>query len=83
VADQAGPAAVAGSVHSLSRRQLVRPWAALAALAVVAWVITVALARSMGNGPGTMGLALLPFLGVWVAMMAAMMFPSVAPVAVL
>ena len=37
----------------------------------------------MGNGPGTMGLALLPFLGLWVLMMAAMMLPSVAPVAVL
>jgi len=41
------------------------------------------LARRMGNGPGTMGLALLPFLGLWVVMMAAMMLPSVAPVAVL
>jgi predicted metal-binding membrane protein len=30
-----------------------------------------------------MGLALLPFLGLWVVMMAAMMLPSVAPVAVL
>jgi predicted metal-binding membrane protein len=41
------------------------------------------LARTMGNGPGTMGLALLPFLGLWVVMMAAMVLPSVAPVAVL
>jgi predicted metal-binding membrane protein len=41
------------------------------------------LARAMGNGPGTMGLTLLPFLGLWVVMMAAMMLPSVAPVAVL
>jgi predicted metal-binding membrane protein len=69
--------------QSLPRRQLIRPWIALAALAAAAWVVTIALAGSMGNGPGTMGLALLPFLGVWVAMMAAMMFPSVAPVAVL
>jgi len=37
----------------------------------------------MGNGPGTMGLALPVFLGLWVLMMAAMMLPSVAPVAVL
>jgi predicted metal-binding membrane protein len=37
----------------------------------------------MGNGPGTMGLPLLPFLGLWVLMMVAMMLPSVAPVAVL
>jgi len=28
------------------------------------------LARTMGNGPGTMGLALPPFLGLWVVMMA-------------
>ena len=59
------------------------PWIAVAALAAVAWAVTVMLARTMGNGPGTMGLALLPFLGLWVVMMAAMMLPSVAPVAVL
>jgi len=40
-------------------------------------------ARNTGNCPGTMGLALLPFLALWVPMMAAMMLPSVAPVAVL
>src|SRR6202035_497363 len=49
----------------------------------VAWSVTTAEARSMGNGPGTMGLALLPLLGLWVVMIAAMMLPSVAPVAVL
>ena len=59
------------------------PWIAVAALAAVAWGVTVMLARTMGNGPGTMGLALLPFLGLWLVMMAAMMLPSVAPVAVL
>jgi predicted metal-binding membrane protein len=37
----------------------------------------------MGNGPGTMGLALPSFLALWVLMMVAMMLPSVAPVAVL
>ena len=83
MAHQAGSAAVTRPAHSLLRRQLVRPWIALAALAAAAWVVTIALARGMANGPGTMGLALLPFLGVWVVMMAAMMFPSVAPVAVL
>jgi len=59
------------------------PWLAVTAFAAVAWVVTVMLARKMGNGPGTMGLALAPFLGLWVVMMAAMMLPSVAPVAVL
>ena len=53
------------------------------ALAAVAWTVTLVQARSMGNGPGTMGLASLPFLGLWVLMMAAMMLPSAAPVAVL
>lgn len=36
----------------------------------------------MGIGPGTMGLTLLAFLVLWVVMMAAMMFPSVAPMVV-
>jgi predicted metal-binding membrane protein len=34
----------------------------------------------MGNGPGTMGLALAGFIAVWTTMMAAMMLPAVAPV---
>ena len=83
MADQAGPAALARPARNLPPRQLARPWIALAAVAAAAWVITIWQARGMGNGPGTMGLALLPFLGLWVVMMAAMMFPSVAPVAVL
>jgi predicted metal-binding membrane protein len=83
VADQAGPASAIRPVRGLPARQLALPWIALAALAAAAWAITVAQARSMGNGPGTMGLALLPFLGLWILMMAAMMLPSVAPVAVL
>jgi predicted metal-binding membrane protein len=70
-------------VQALPRRQLALPWIAVTALAALAWAATVMLARNMGNGPGTMGLALLPFLGLWVVMMAAMMLPSVAPVAVL
>ena len=72
-----------GPVQALPPRQLAVPWIAVAALAAVAWSVTIMLARSMGNGPGTMGLALLPFLGLWVVMMAAMMLPSVAPVAAL
>ena len=83
MADQAGPASVIRPVQALPPRQLAVPWIAVAALAAVAWAVTVMLARTMGNGPGTMGLALLPFLGLWVVMMAAMMLPSVAPVAVL
>jgi predicted metal-binding membrane protein len=83
MAEQAGPASVARPVQALPVRQLAVPWIAVAALAAVAWAVTVMLARTMGNGPGTMGLTLLPFLGLWVVMMAAMMLPSVAPVAVL
>jgi predicted metal-binding membrane protein len=83
MANQAGPASATRPVQALPPRQLAVPWAAVAALAAVAWAVTVVLARTMGNGPGTMGLALLPFLGLWVVMMAAMMLPSVAPVAVL
>lgn len=37
----------------------------------------------MGIGPGTMGLSLPLFLSMWVVMMIAMMFPSVAPFVVL
>lgn len=37
----------------------------------------------MGVGPGTMGLSLAAFLALWVVMMMAMMFPSVAPMVVM
>jgi predicted metal-binding membrane protein len=59
----------------------VRLWlvAALFALAGVGWWWTAGQMRGMDEGPwsslGTLGW----FLGVWVVMMAAMMFPSVAP----
>src|SRR3954464_3017165 len=53
--------------------------AALFALAAVGWWWTVRQMRGMDEGPwsglGTLGW----FLGVWVVMMAAMMFPSGAP----
>src|SRR5437899_8649396 len=64
-------------------RELGPAWAALGVLAALAWVITLRQARGMGVGPGTMGMALPLFLAMWVAMMAAMMFPSVAPIAIL
>ena len=83
MADHAGPAPAVRPAQRLPPRQLALPWAAAAAVAAAAWIVVIGQARSMGNGPGTMGLALLPFLGLWVLMMAAMMFPSVTPVAVL
>ena len=53
--------------------------AALFAMAGAAWWWTVHQMRGMDEGPWT-GLGTLGwFLGVWVVMMAAMMFPSVAP----
>lgn len=67
----------------LPPRQLAPAWAALVALAILAWAVTIQQARGMDVGPGTMGLTLPLFLAMWIAMMAAMMFPSVAPIAIL
>jgi predicted metal-binding membrane protein len=53
--------------------------ALLFALAAVAWWSTAQRMSGMDAGPGTALGALGWFLGVWVVMMAAMMFPSVAP----
>jgi predicted metal-binding membrane protein len=53
--------------------------AILLALAVVAWWSTADRMAGMDEGPGTQLGALGWFLGVWVVMMAAMMFPSLAP----
>jgi predicted metal-binding membrane protein len=64
-------------------RQAAVPWGVLLVLAALAWVVTVQQARGMGVGVGTMGMALPFFLAMWVAMMSAMMFPSVAPIAIL
>jgi predicted metal-binding membrane protein len=52
---------------------------ALVALAAVAWLVTADRMSGMDMGPNTDPGALGFFLGVWVVMMAAMMFPSVAP----
>jgi predicted metal-binding membrane protein len=53
--------------------------ALLFALAAVAWWSTAQRMAGMDEGPGTELGALGWFLGVWVVMMAAMMFPSVSP----
>jgi predicted metal-binding membrane protein len=57
-------------------------WIALCLLAALAWAVTVVQANGMSVGPGTMGLALPAFIALWVVMMAAMMFPSVAPMVI-
>ncbi|HXE99100.1 MAG TPA: DUF2182 domain-containing protein [Solirubrobacterales bacterium] len=51
----------------------------LVALAGIAWALTDDRMTGMDAGPGTDPGALGFFLGVWVVMMAAMMFPSIAP----
>src|SRR3954454_6354188 len=59
-----------------TRRRLV---ALLFVLAGVGWWWTAGQMRGMDNGPWTAFGSFGWFLGVWVVMMAAMMFPSVAP----
>jgi predicted metal-binding membrane protein len=53
--------------------------AALLFFALVAWALTDERMGGMDAGPGTDPGALGFFIGVWVVMMAAMMFPSIAP----
>ena len=60
-----------------------REAALLLIAAAAAWAGTVTLARGMTGMSGTMGLELAVFVPVWTLMMAAMMLPSVTPVAVL
>ncbi len=51
----------------------------LVTLAAVGWVLTSDQMSGMDAGPGTDPGTLGFFIGVWVVMMAAMMFPSIAP----
>jgi predicted metal-binding membrane protein len=53
--------------------------AALLVLAVVGWLVTDERMAGMDAGPGTDPGALGFYVGVWVVMMAAMMFPSIWP----
>ncbi|WP_225321085.1 DUF2182 domain-containing protein [Streptomyces luteolifulvus] len=76
------PAPTGAGGGLLPARELAVSWLLVVAIAVPAWVLTVGQARDMGVGPGTMGMALPLFLLLWVTMMAAMMLPSMAPVAV-
>jgi predicted metal-binding membrane protein len=62
-------------------RQSTPLWALLALVGGAAWIVTVGRARDMGTGPGTMDMAFPLFVGMWVAMMAAMMLPAVGRVA--
>ncbi|PNG23289.1 hypothetical protein C1J00_04855 [Streptomyces cahuitamycinicus] len=75
------PAPTGAGGGLMPARELAVAWSLVVLIAVPAWVLTVAQARDMGAEPGTMGLALPLFLLLWVTMMAAMMLPSMAPVA--
>jgi predicted metal-binding membrane protein len=55
----------------------------LVLIAVVAWALTGDRMAGMDAGPGTDPGTLGFFIGVWVLMMAAMMFPSIAPMVVM
>lgn len=52
----------------------------LVGCALAAWIVTVWYAADMPAAPGTMGLGVLGFVGLWTVMMAAMMLPSVHPI---
>src|SRR6476659_1358043 len=54
---------------------------ALLAAALVAWIVTYQRMHGKDAGPGTDLGGLGWYLGIWVTMMAAMMLPSVAPMA--
>jgi predicted metal-binding membrane protein len=75
---------VNGAAEPLTRPQpnlAIRETALLLIAAAAAWAGTIALAHRMTGMSGTMGLGLAVFVPVWTLMMAAMMLPSVSPVA--
>ena len=72
-----GPAELAPSRPALATREA----GLVLIVAAAAWAGTVLLARGMAGMTGTMGLGLAVFVPVWTLMMAAMMLPSVTPLA--
>ncbi|MEH0545654.1 DUF2182 domain-containing protein [Streptomyces sp. B21-105] len=76
------PAPTGAGGGLLPARDLAVAWLLVVLIAVPAWALTIGQARDMGVEPGTMGMALPLFLLLWVTMMAAMMLPSMAPVAI-
>jgi predicted metal-binding membrane protein len=78
VSTSAVGAAPAGGLWAAVRARL-GIVALLFALAGVAWWATASRMANMDEGPGTDLGTLGWFVGIWVVMMAAMMFPSVAP----
>src|SRR5215472_6763800 len=65
-----------------SSRSHMRPFvAALLLLAGGAWLVLALQAGSMGLMPVTMGVAMPSFVAMWTLMVAAMMVPSITPLA--
>jgi predicted metal-binding membrane protein len=75
----APPSAPAGATPLTAARARLGLVALLCAIAAVGWWSTVERMRGMDEGPWTALGTLGWFVGVWVVMMAAMMFPSLAP----
>ncbi|MGW6392603.1 DUF2182 domain-containing protein [Streptomyces sp. NPDC055103] len=82
VASVRSPAPTGAGGGLLPARELATAWLLVVLIAVPAWILTLGQARDMRVEPGTMGMALPLFLLLWVTMMAAMMLPSMAPVAI-
>lgn len=76
-----GVASVRASRSPSSLLRLTREASGLLLAGAALWALVVWLATNMGFMPGSMGLGLPAFVGVWALMMAAMMLPAVAPVA--
>lgn len=81
LASARSPAPTGAGGGLLPARDLAAAWFVVVLIAVPAWVLTIGQAGDMGVGPGTRGMALPLFLLLWVTMTAAMMLPSMAPVA--
>jgi predicted metal-binding membrane protein len=69
------------SIAFRAERRLGAPAVILLVGAAGAWLGTLTIVAHMGAMPGTMGLGVAGFVGVWTLMMAAMMLPSVTPLA--
>jgi predicted metal-binding membrane protein len=78
---EADRGSVAVSWTTPSLRQLAPSASLLLVAAAGAWAGVAVVTRRMGSMPGTMGLGIGAFAGVWSLMMAAMMLPSAAPFA--
>jgi predicted metal-binding membrane protein len=76
-----GQLAGRGPARSPLRRPSYAIPVAIVAATLIAWTVTIEQMRGMDNGPGTDLGGLGWFVGIWVTMTAAMMLPSVLPMA--